>query len=76
MAAAHMRSLFHPHIITAPMRDGRARYYVRSEHAADVYYRVERFYGQLTCTCPVGQQRKICQHLAVAVPGAGGSNRA
>lgn len=66
MAAAATRT-FRPHIIIAPIQNGRARYSVRSEHAADVYYRVERFYGQFTCTCPLGQQRKPCQHLAVAV---------
>jgi uncharacterized Zn finger protein len=64
--AAATRAAFRPHIIIAPMRDGRMRYYVRSEHAADVYYRVERFYGQFTCTCPIGQQRKTCKHLGVA----------
>lgn len=69
MAAAGTRAAFHPHIIIAPMRDGRERYYVRSEHAADVYYRVERFYSHFTCTCPVGQQRHPCQHLAVAAGG-------
>ncbi len=69
MAAAGTRAAFRPHVIAAPMRDGRTRYYVRSEHAADVYYRVERFYGRLTCTCPAGQQRRPCNHLAVAATG-------
>ena len=69
MAAAGIRAPVRPHIITAPMQDGRTRYYVRSDYAADVYYRVESSYGRLSCTCPAGQQRKACGHLAVAVKG-------
>ena len=64
--ATAARPAVRPHIITAPMQDGSTRYYVRSEHAADVYYRVESFYGRLSCTCPVGQQRTACKHLDVA----------
>ncbi|GEM_PF-3212666 len=55
-----------PHIITAWRQHNSARYYVRSDHAADVYYRVDNVYGRLSCTCPVGRQRQACKHLAVA----------
>jgi uncharacterized Zn finger protein len=59
-------STVRPHVIIAPMQNGRIRCYVRSDHAADVYYRVEGSYGWLTCTCPVWAQHKACKHLAVA----------
>ncbi len=60
------RPTIRPHIITAWAQNGSARYYVRSDHAADVYYRVDNVYGRLSCTCPLGRQHQACKHLAVA----------
>jgi hypothetical protein len=54
---------FQPHIITAHQKDGSTRYYVRSVHAADVYYRIDAVAGRLTCTCPTGQQGYMCEHV-------------
>ena len=64
--AAAARAAFRPHIIVAHLGERHTRYYVRSEYAADVYYRIESIYGRLSCTCPAGQQRAACNHLAVA----------
>ena len=60
------RATFQQHIIVAHLSERHTRYFVRSEHAADVYYRVESNYGRLTCTCPAGQQHMACRHLAAA----------
>lgn len=64
--ATAARAAFHPHIITLHLSERYTRYFVRSEHAADVCYRVESNYGRLSCTCPAGQQHAACKHLAVA----------
>ncbi len=61
------KAAIRPHVITLHLSERHTRYYVRSDHAADVYYRVESIYGWLTCTCPAGQQHIACKHLAAAV---------